>query len=583
MGSQFGFSLKLYPALKDMIGGSFYGYINDRGIFIIKPKYQKAYDFNEFGTAIVAVNNYVGVINIEGEYVVKPFYESLSQYKEGRVVYVLNGNMGVMDEKGNVITKKPYNYISDFNDGIAIIGVSNKEGSYGYGYIDKDGNEIVNPKFLSADEFVEDRAIIQFENKEYGLINKDGIILITYKYQYVGKLGNGLMVFSDKSTGLLGYINKEGKEIIKPIYNEANRFKDGIAVVSFDEGLYGAIDLNGKYVYDPIYSEIHQLGESRVALGMPLSEGNGRRSSIYAIGDNIGNRLTNFNYLSVGNYDGEVAYASDKLNTFFIDKNGNINKNLPIVRGSGELIVKDNIIFANIDFSPYYLKKSGKVIYKPNDIIVLSDNYSVKKVKYKPNINYLIYYPEVNGVAKKKIKMEINVKLKQMSYFKTSFEEGTKSPVEISSDDVLNYNYYGNFLVIFFKKNLLVLDITGYYYRFGAAHGMPSKKTPCIDLRRGEFYNLRDLFMAGVYWTSELNEIIENMINTNPQYEYIFKESFKGIAVDQDFYIDDNNLYIYFPPYEIGPYAAGFVTFKIPFAQIEGMINKKGNFYKAFN
>ena len=45
--------------------------------------------------------------------------------------------------------------------------------------------------------------------------------------------------------------------------------------------------------------------------------------------------------------------------------------------------------------------------------------------------------------------------------------------------------------------------------------------------------------------------------------------------------MDKNNLYL-FPPYEIAPYA-GFVTFKIPFTEIEGMINKEGNFYKSFN
>ena len=73
------------------------------------------------------------------------------------------------------------------------------------------------------------------------------------------------------------------------------------------------------------------------------------------------------------------------------------------------------------------------------------------------------------------------------------------------------------------------------------------------------------------------------MIATDPQYEILFEDGFKGIKEDQDFYVDKNNLYIYFPPYEIAPYAAGFVTFKIPFTEIEGMINKEGNFYKSFN
>lgn len=89
--------------------------------------------------------------------------------------------------------------------------------------------------------------------------------------------------------------------------------------------------------------------------------------------------------------------------------------------------------------------------------------------------------------------------------------------------------------------------------------------------------------MGGVYWLGEINKIIEKIIATNKDYDYVFKEDFKGIKFNQDFYIDKDNLYIYFSPYEIGPYSAGFITFKIPFSEIQGMINKNGEFYKSFN
>ena len=324
------------------------------------------------------------------------------------------------------------------------------------------------------------------------------------------------------------------------------------------------------------------MGEGRVALGMPLTDEKGKSPSIYAIGDNTGKILIDFKYLVVGDYEKGLSYGSNNSDTFFIGKDGNIDKNFPVVKGSGELRIKDNIILANIDYSPYYLNKSGKMIYKPNDTIVLSDKYSVTKVKYKPNINYLIYNPEIGGVSNKSVEKDINIKLKKMSYFKPYAEEGTSPNLVITPNDVLNYTYNGDFSVEFFKKNLLVLDITGYYYLLGAAHGMSSKKTPSIDLVTGQFYNLGDLFMGGVYWVGELNKIIENMIKIDPQYDYVFKDAFKGIAVDQSFYVDENNLYIYFPPYEIGPYVAGFITFKIPFIEIEGMINKQGDFYKSF-
>ncbi|GAA0176677.1 hypothetical protein SH2C18_00540 [Clostridium sediminicola] len=568
---------KLYPALTNNRDGPIYGYINRKGKFILKPKYQNANDFNKFNIAIVQENNLTGAINPKGEYVIKPIYDNINSFKEGRATYILNGNMGVMDEKGNIMTNKPYNYVGDYKESRAMIGILNSTNSYTYGYIDRFGNEIIPPKFSQANDFIDGVVLVKIKDKKYALIDLYGNIINTYNYEIVSQYGNGLMVFSKSYGDKSGYINIKGQVVIKPIYSFAGGFKDGFAVVSTEDGYngpYGVIDQNGNYIFQPIYSKIYYLGESRFALGMPIGEDKFTSPSIYAIGDTTGKQLSDFNYLAVGNYNKELAYGSDNEYTFFINKNGKIDNSLPIEKGSGELGLKDNIVYANIDFYPYYLSKSGKIIYKPNDTILLSKKYSVTKVKYSPNIDYLIYNPAVNGVSNKKVEKNINKKLIEISYFEPLFEENLKSPYIVSPDDVLNYNYFGDFSVQFFKNNLLTLDIFGYYYPLGAAHGMPVKKTPSIDLVTGKFYTLGDLFMGGVYWVGELNKIIKNMIETDPQYEYIFKDSFKSIKEDQPFYLDDENLYIYFPPYEIGPYAAGFVTFKIPFNQIEGMMNK---------
>jgi hypothetical protein len=579
-------SKKLYTAMKNNIYGSSYGYIDHNGKFIIKPKYERADDFNEFQIAIVQEKNLTGAIDTRGEYVIKPIYDSINSFKGNRAVYLLDGSMGVMDQKGNAVTSKKYDFISDYAEERAVVGMNDSTGTYFYGYIDEDGNEIITPKFLQANDFIDGVALVKINEEKYGLIDKSGNIINTYNYGMVSQYGDGYMVFANSFEGPFGYINKEGQEVIKPLYKVAQGFKGGVAVVSSEDGYngpYGLIDLKGKYVYQPIYSKINYLGEERVALGLPIGDDKFISISIYAIGDTTGKRFTDFKYLVVGDYNKELAYASDNQYTFFVDKSGNRKRGLPVVKGSGDLVLKDNIIFANIDYCPYYLTKEGTVIYKPNSTVRLSKKYSITKIKYKPNINYLIYNPKVNNAANKKVEKTINKKLIKMSYFKPLFEENVKEPYIVKPEDVLNYSYYGDFKVEFFKKNLLVLDLVGYYYPFGAAHGMPTKKTPSINLATGKFYTLGDLFMGGVYWVGELNKIIDNMIKTDPQYEYVYKDDFKGINEGQSFYIDEENVYIYFPPYEIGAYAAGFVTFKIPFEEIQGMINKRGEFYKSFN
>ena len=64
---------------------------------------------------------------------------------------------------------------------------------------------------------------------------------------------------------------------------------------------------------------------------------------------------------------------------------------------------------------------------------------------------------------------------------------------------------------------------------------------------------------------------------------FLDPESFKGIKEEQDFYLTQGSLVIYFTPYEIAAYAAGFPEFEISWAEIDDLINKEGDFWKAFN
>ena len=572
-------SKQLYPALKNTKNGAIYGYINNKGEYVIEPKFEGAYDFNENCVAIVIKDYKFGVIDLLGEYKIYTIYDSISNFRESRAVYSKDGSMGIIDEDGNVITKKEYGIVGEFHDHRAVVGDS-KSGNYKYGYIDREGKELIHLKFERADDFKDDIALVKVKDNEYSLIDKEGKVLNSYKHYLVSQYGDGLMMFSEKIDGPYGYIDIEGNEIITPRFTSTSEFVDGIAIVSVEEnynGPYGVINKKGEYVLTPIFSEIRYLGENRLALGMPIGKPLGDDKfiapSIFAIGDTNGNILTQFKYYAVGNYDKGVTYASNNTSTFFIDKNGKVINTLPKVKGSGELMIKDDIIYANIDYSPYYLTRSGKLIYKPNDEIILDYVYSVIKEKYKPNFSFLIYIPQIKGIKNRKVEKKVNSKLKTLSYFKPFAEDQISH--SINENDVLDYSYYGTFEVTFFKKNILILSLTGYYYPLGAAHGLSSKITPVINLDTGEFYSLEDLFNPNSDWKNRLDSIIQKMIDKEPQYEYVYKDGFKGIDEGQNFYIDDNNLYIYFQPYDIGPYAAGFIIFKIPFSLIQDiMVNK---------
>jgi hypothetical protein len=105
-----------------------------------------------------------------------------------------------------------------------------------------------------------------------------------------------------------------------------------------------------------------------------------------------------------------------------------------------------------------------------------------------------------------------------------------------------------------------------------------------IDITTGAFYQLKDLFIEGSDYTSKINEFIKAEITAQSKNEYsmYFPESFTGISENQPFIIKENSLTIYFYPYDIAAYAAGFPQFEIPFEDIYDYLNFNGAFWGSF-
>lgn len=567
--------INLHPANIKTLTGVYWGYIDNSGSFVLKPVFGDAMEFQSNGLAVVQSNNLYGIIDSSGNYVVKPTYDFITQYTEDRAVVIDKGNYKVIDHQGKILTQKDYNYISSYKDGRAMFSISTENGSSLYGYLDKEGKEIIPAKYISANDFNLGKATVQIDDNTFSLIDNFGKILSTFNFPFVGAIGDGLLPFKEKPDGNFGYIDEKGKAILPPKYTMALPFTANRAVVNLSEDYihnkYGLIDKSGKFIIPPQYNDIQILDENRAAVGKALIEDQPYRGSMYALADLEGNILTDFTFTNIGNFKDGIASASDNKNTFFIDLSGKVVRNLPILEGSGSLSVVGQLIKAFIDNKLSYYDKTGKLVWTQNTIIPLNRQYSVVEKKYKPNRDYLVYYPQVEGMKDIAAQNTVNLELKKLSEVKP-----------IDSKELLDYSYSGDFNVEFFKNKLLVLELYGYNFPFGAAHGMPTEVYPHIDLVTGKFYQLKDLFKPNSDYVTVLSNIIGEQIKSNPEYSYVFPDAYKGIAPDQPFYVNENDLYIYFNPYDIAPYAAGFPTFKIPFAEIMNIINTEGDFWKSF-
>ena len=94
-----------------------------------------------------------------------------------------------------------------------------------------------------------------------GYINKEGEWVIEAQYLAVKPFKEGYAAVQDTDTELWGYIDVHGKTVIKPQFMEAGSFINGSTAVREPEGGCGIIDKRGKYIVEPIYKAISYFKE----------------------------------------------------------------------------------------------------------------------------------------------------------------------------------------------------------------------------------------------------------------------------------------------------------------------------------
>lgn len=566
----------LYPAPLRTVEGTRWGYVDGTGRMVLPPVYDYAFGFQVNGLAVVEQKGRNGVIDRTGRFVAQPVYDSISPFQEGLAVVSRGDGYGVMNEQGRVITLRKYGYVNAYSDGRAMFATRGTgEEPQRYGYLDRNGQEVIPARYLEGTDFRDGKAVVKRKEKEYALINRAGDVLTVYPFAYVGPPGDGLLAYQAELSGKYGYILEKGVIAISPRFTGAQPFEEGRAVVNTAEQFgnrYGLIDRTGRFIIEPAYEDVRLLGEGRVALGKAKDPTRPYIGSRYAIADLDGRMLTDFIYEDVMDYKRGYASVHNRQETFFIDRTGRRAAGLPVVPGTGTLSFEGGLIRAEVDNRLSYLDRSGRVVWAQNTVIPLAPPYQVTERKYKPNPDYLVYYPQVEGMTSQQAQQEVNRKLAELSAVK---------PVDPKAQ--LDYSYTGDFGVAFYRNRLLELQLDGYNYPFGAAHGMPSRVYTHTDLVTGVFYGLPDLFKPNSDYLKVLSALVLEQIRNDPQYSYVWLDSYKGVAADQLFHVSPEALHLFFAPYDIAPYAAGFVEFVIPFSKLNEVLNQEGDFWGAFH
>lgn len=125
--------------------------------------------------------------------------------------------------------------------------------------------------------------------------------------------------------------------------------------------------------------------------------------------------------------------------------------------------------------------------------------------------------------------------------------------------------------IFFFNERFISFTQQGYEYS-GGAHGMPYWVPHTFDLHTGEELDL-SFFVTneeGVFKDIVMEQFIK-MYDVDPDLYWddaidIVREC---VSLQSPFYLKEDGLVIYFGPYDLAPYAAGFVEIVVPYDKLE--------------
>ncbi|MGE5703186.1 MAG: DUF3298 domain-containing protein [Clostridia bacterium] len=171
-----------------------------------------------------------------------------------------------------------------------------------------------------------------------------------------------------------------------------------------------------------------------------------------------------------------------------------------------------------------------------------------------------IVYPQVVGLPDRQVEDQINQQIagavKALIRGQAQYQTSTRMEM------VGHYEIKTN------ERGILSLTLTNYAYSYPMAHGVTLMKSLSFNVNTAQQYQLSDLFKK----ESNYVEIIsKNVAAQIKQRDLPLIAPFTSISPNQDYYLADKALVVYFPPYEITPGYVGFPMFPISVYEVNSL------------
>lgn len=174
-----------------------------------------------------------------------------------------NGKVGYINRNGEIVIQPQFADALYFFDGLAVACIE----MYKCGYIDSSGKFVINPQFKSAIRFSEGLGGVIVEDK-LGFVDKTGKFVINPQFDVVGDFMSGF--FSEGLANIkvgdkFGFVGTDGKIVINPQFDNATPFSEGLAAVQLGKK-WGFVDKEGKIIINPQFDEARPFCQGLAAV-----------------------------------------------------------------------------------------------------------------------------------------------------------------------------------------------------------------------------------------------------------------------------------------------------------------------------
>ncbi|NYR10875.1 WG repeat-containing protein [Psychrobacter sp. BI730] len=189
-----------------------------------------------------------------------------------------NGKYGYIDPKGEIVIPFQFDFSGQFSEGLAQVIKDGKTS-----YINKKGSEVislddsydiaVNEDYSGEYGFANGHLtngvlIVQNTEGRYGLLNKQGQLVVPLEYDYIVQLIDSEKMIERegdivkvKKNNKYGLINSSGEVVLPLEYEDITSFSDKLLVVKIN-GKYGLVDEKGRVVIDLKYDELGAISSN---------------------------------------------------------------------------------------------------------------------------------------------------------------------------------------------------------------------------------------------------------------------------------------------------------------------------------